>query len=117
MYNDEIEALFENIRRTRGLGDLPNLTIEQKWHMVYSDEQLRWREEKQREEQGRLQAETGQAAFLIEGTPEWYMKKFMDRTITPKQAAGLQVSLRGKEVRCVAVIIAAATRLTYAQLV
>lgn len=103
--NDEdIEALFDNIRRTRGLGELPNLSIDQKWHMVYSDEQLRWKEEKQREEQGRRQTESGQAAFLIDGTPEWYMKKFMDRTITSKQAAGLQVSLRGKEVRCVKII-------------
>ena len=69
--------------------------------MVYSDEQLRWKEEKQREEQARRQAEAGQAAFLVESTPEWYLKKFMDRTITPKLAAGLQVSLRGKEVRYV----------------
>lgn len=100
--DEEIEALFENIRRTRGLGELPNLSVDQKWHIVYSDEQLRWKEEKQREEQARKQADSGQAAFLVDGTPEWYIKKFMDRTITPKLAGGLQVSLRGKEVRYVA---------------
>ena len=100
--DEEIEALFENIKRTRGLHELPNLTIDQKWNMVYSDEQLRWKEEKQREEQGRRQLESGQPAFSIDGMPEWYIKKFMDRTITPKLAAGLLVSLRGNEVRYVA---------------
>ena len=99
--NEEIEALFENLRQTRGLGELPNLTIDQKWSMVYSDEQLRWKEEKQREEQARKQAEAGVAAFLVDGTPEWFIKKFMDRTITAKIATSLQVSLRSKEVKCV----------------
>jgi cytokinesis protein len=100
--DEEIEALFENIRRTRGLGELPNLSIDQKWHMVYSDEQLKWKEEKQREEQARRQAESGGAAFLVEGTPEWYIKKFMDKTITAKMAGSLQVLLRGTEIRYVA---------------
>jgi cytokinesis protein len=99
--NDEdIEALFENIKRTRALGDMPNLNIDQKWHMVYSDEHIRWSEERQREEQARKQGESGQPASIIEGTPEWFIKKFMDRTITHKQASSLEVSLRSKEVKC-----------------
>lgn len=99
--DEKIELLFENIKQTRGLSGLPNLTIEQKWNMVYSDEHLRWKEEKQREEQTKRQAESGQAAFLIDGTPEFYIKKFMDRTITPKLVSSLQVSLRGMAVRYV----------------
>ena len=83
----------------RDLGELPKLTIDQKWHIVYSDEQLRWKEEKQVEEQARRQMESGAPPSIIEGTPEWYIKKFLDKTITAKQAGGLQVSLRGKEVR------------------
>ena len=62
---------------------------------------MRWGEERRREEQARRQNDTGQAAAFSEGTPEWYIKKFMDRTITPKQASSLQVSLRSKEMRSV----------------
>jgi len=99
--NDEdIEALFENITRMRDLGPLPNLSVEQKWNMVYSDEQIRWKEERQREEQAKKQGESGQPASIVEGTPEWYIKKFLDRTITPKQISSLEVSLRSKELRC-----------------
>ena len=82
----------------RDLGDLPKMSIDQKWNIVYSDEHVRWREEKQREEQARKQSESGAPAAIIDGTPEWYIKKFLDKTITAKQAGSLQVSLRGKEV-------------------
>lgn len=97
--NDEdIEVLFEAIRRERDLGELPNLTIDQKWHMVRSNEQIRRKEERNKEEQARKQAESGQPAQLIQETPEWYIKKFMDKTITAKQAGALQVSLRSNTV-------------------
>lgn len=97
--DEEIEELFENVRRTRTQGDLPNLTIEQKWHMVFNDEHLRWKEERVREEQSRRQKETGQPAQIMAESPEWYIQKFLDKTITPKQAGGLHVSLRSKEMR------------------
>ena len=93
--------LFENIMRMRGLDDIPHLSIEQKWHIVYNDEQMRWGEERKREEQARKQNDSGQPPAFVEGTPEWYIKRFMDRTITPKQASSLQVSLRSKEMRYV----------------
>lgn len=100
--NDEdIEALFENVKRTRALGEMPNLSIDQKWHMVYNDEHIRWKEEKAREEQTRKQNETGQPASIVESTPEWYIKKFLDKTVTAKQAGSLLVSLRSKEMKCV----------------
>ncbi len=100
--DEEIEMLFENIMRMRGLDDIPHLSIDQKWHIVYNDEHMRWGEERRREEQARKQTDSGQAAApFSEGTPEWYIKKFMDRTITPKQASSLQVSLRSKEMRSV----------------
>ena len=61
----------------------------------WSDEQLKWKEERQREEQIRKQpSNPGQ----LEGTPEWYIKKFLDKTITPKQATGLSVSLRSNDI-------------------
>lgn len=92
--DEQIEAMVQNIMLSRGLEDLPSLTMDQKWSMVWSDEQLKWKEERQREEQIRKQPSNGQ----LEGTPEWYIKKFIDKTITPKQAGSLSVSLRSNHV-------------------
>lgn len=103
--DEEIEALFDNVKRTRDLPDIPNLPIEQKWHMVYNDWQIRWKEEKSMAEQTRRQNETGQPAPIMHESPEWYVKKFLDKTITAKQAGSLLVSLRSKELRCVAYLL------------
>ena len=93
---EEIETLFDNVRRKRGIPDMLNLSLDQKWHMVYNDEQIRWRE---REDHTKRHTITGQASSPSEGTPEWYIKKFLDKTITSKQAGSLLVSLRSKEMR------------------
>jgi cytokinesis protein len=92
---EEIQALFENVKRTRDFPDMPNLSIDQKWHMVYNDEHIRWKE---RDDQAKRQVVSGQPP-TIEGSPEWYIKKFLDKTITAKQAGSLLVSLRSKEMR------------------
>ncbi|PPQ66836.1 hypothetical protein CVT26_009615, partial [Gymnopilus dilepis] len=97
--DEEIEAMFENVKLTRDLGDIPDLSIDQKWQMVYNDECIRWKEDKQREEQSKRQSETGQPATMIPETPQWYIRKFLDKTITPKQASSLLVCLRSKEVK------------------
>jgi cytokinesis protein len=91
--DEEIDALFENVKRTRDLGDIPNIPLEQKWQMVYNDEHIRW------EEQCKRQNETGQPASFTPESPEWYIKKFLDKTITAKQAGSLLISLRSKELR------------------
>ena len=97
--NEEIEYLFENVKRTRDVTVLPNLSLDQKWSMVYNDVQIRWKEEKQREEQSRKQNETGQPGAILTESPKWYIKRFLDNTITSKQAGSLLVSLRSKELR------------------
>jgi len=101
--NDEdIEVLFQEIKRSLDLGDnMPNMTIDQKWQMVYNAEHLRWSEERRREQQTKKQVETGQSVPFVEGSPEWYMQRFMDRTITPKQASSLEVSLRSNQLRSI----------------
>ena len=89
--NDEaIEALFESIKRSRDLGDMPHLSIDQKWSIVHSDEHMRWAQKKDTNKPH----ETG---HLLPESPEWYISKFLDKTITAKQAAGLSVSLRSNE--------------------
>lgn len=95
---EDIEAMFEEVMRERDIPVVPNLTIEQKWHMVQNSESLRFKEARQKEDNMRKQLESGQTTAIIEGSPEWYIKKFMDRTITPKQAGALFISLRSKEI-------------------
>lgn len=100
--DEEIEALFQDIKRSLDLGDnMPNMTIDQKWQMVYNAEHLRWAEERRREQQTKKQVETGQSVSFAEGSPEWYIQRFMERTITPKQASSLEVSLRSNQLRSI----------------
>ena len=96
---EEIDLLFENVKRTRDVAVLPNLSVDQKWSMVYNDMQIRWKDEKQREEQSRKQNESGQSGAILTESPEWYIKRFLDKTVTAKQAGSLLVSLRSKELR------------------
>lgn len=103
--DEEIEARFQIVVRTRDLTNLPLLTIDQKWSMVESDERLRFNEEKAREEQAKKVPEQSRSGMIEERSPEWYLVKFMDRTITPKDASGLLVSLRGHELGCVDIIL------------
>ena len=103
--DEEIEARFQIVVRTRDLTNLPPLTIDQKWSMVESDERLRFNEEKAREEQAKKVPEQSRSGMIEERSPEWYLVKFMDKTITPKDASGLLVSLRGHELGYVDITI------------
>lgn len=101
--DEEVEALFDQVRLTRDLGELPDLPTEQKWKIVYNAEQMRWREER---EQSRKPPDSAPGiTSYAKDTPEWYIKKFLDQTITPKQAASLTVSLRTGAVRFVIVAL------------
>jgi len=93
--DDEIEVLFEKVRQTRGdPKGFTDLSMDQKWELVKNDEQIRWVEQRKRE-QSRKHHESGQP--IMPETPEWYIQKFISRTITAKQASDLQVCLRSKE--------------------
>ena len=87
----EIEHMFERVRQERDIGDATNMTLEQKWGIVHAHELDRWK----RDTQIRKSAAMGNGQPLIpKDTPEWYMKKFMDQTITAKHVGSLTVSLR-----------------------
>jgi cytokinesis protein len=91
----DIESLFELVVERRQLGDVVkhSMNIEQKWQLVWSDEHTRW----QQAQKAPHLAESAKMAE-VEGAPAWYIKKFMDKTITYKQAQGLPVSLRSNDV-------------------
>lgn len=92
---EEIEAMFGEIQ-TRLEVDGSTLGLEQKWLLVYNDAQIRWKEERTRQAQQRKSAAQGSPAqaVILKDSPEWYLKKFMDQTITAKHVGGLTVSLR-----------------------
>lgn len=99
---EEIETMFQQVQ-SRLEVDGSALGLEQKWLLVYSDAQIRWKEDRMRQAQQRKSAAQGNPAqqVFIKDTPEWYLKKFMDQTITAKHVAGLTVSLRTSPVECV----------------
>ena len=97
--DEDIEALFDHVSMTRDLPHVKNLTIEKKWQLVYAAEQLRWQEERNREEHARKQGDSNAIGSLGEGTPEYYIRRFLDNTITPKQASSVWVSLKSHETR------------------
>lgn len=94
--DSEIEALFQQVKTRLGIHDSSNITIEQKWQIVHQDEQAKFRAQRKKQHDLRKQAVSGQPNInaIAKDTPEWYLKKFMDSTINPKQAQSLAVSLR-----------------------
>ena len=97
--DEEIEILFARVAQQRDLPNVDNLTINQKWGIVFAAEQMRWQDERNRGEQARKQGDAGQAILSGEGSPEWYIRRFLDGTITSKQVSSVWVSLRGHETR------------------
>lgn len=103
----EIDALFEDVKATRDLGPLNDkLSHDQKWLIVVSDEHTRWLEDKKRAESDAartrsiMHGQTPAPATYSKDSPEWYLKKFMDKTITHKHVTSLCVSLRTMPVAC-----------------
>ena len=95
--DEEVDALFHRVMMARNISDIPDMPIDQKWQIVYNDEQLRWKDEKKLEEAAKKHMETRQtpsSTTFAKDSPEWYLQRVLDLTITQKQAAGLLVSLR-----------------------
>jgi cytokinesis protein len=97
--DSDIVEMFEQVRRRRDMPGSDNFNLEQKWQMVYNDEHTRW-QEAQKGAVGRGRVYEGNDSVptqTLEGTPMWYIKKFMEKTINHKQAQGLAVSLRSND--------------------
>jgi cytokinesis protein len=92
----DIEALFSQVKSTRGMPDNFNPDLDQKWMIVHNHEQLRWQEERAKIAQVKRQTAQGQnpTGVYSKDSPEWYLKKFMDMTVNSKHVASLAVSLR-----------------------
>ena len=104
--NSKIEEEFIALMNKRGWMGMPEQArrqmqaypIEKKWTLVYQDRLTEYQGEKKRRTQARQTAYEDAKGMLAradeEGSPEWYVKKVMENSITPKQIQSLSVSLR-----------------------
>ncbi|KAF2238301.1 FH2-domain-containing protein [Viridothelium virens] len=108
--NDDriIEQEFLALMHKRGWKSLPEQArrqmeaypISKKWTLVHQDRLAEWQGEQKRRQQSRttMASSDGYPNTLDrsneEGSPEWYVRKVMDNSITAKQLQSLSVSLR-----------------------
>ncbi|RMD41484.1 hypothetical protein DV735_g3647, partial [Chaetothyriales sp. CBS 134920] len=115
--DEEIERLFIELMHKRGWQNLPEQARRQmlaynpakKWTLVHQDRLTEWHGEQKRRQQAR-QTGLGDGRIAqpdMEGTPEWYVKKILDDSITTKQLQSLSVSLRTQPIHWVKAFIEA----------
>lgn len=107
-----VDQLFLDLMQKRGWQNLPEQAKRQmlsypaskKWTLVHQDRLTELQgEQKRRQNARQTHGHDGLSGLLEradeEGSPEWYVKKVMDDTITSKQLASLSVSLRTQPIR------------------
>lgn len=107
-----VDQLFLELMQKRGWQNLPEQAKRQmlsypaskKWTLVHQDRLTELQgEQKRRQNARQTHGHDGLSGLLEradeEGSPEWYVKKVMDDTITSKQLASLSVSLRTQPIR------------------
>lgn len=103
-----VEAQFVDLMHKRGWHNLPEQAkrqmaaypITKKWTLVHQDRLTEWQGEQKRRQNARqtVVGTDGHQGILArsdeEGSPEWYVRKVMNDSITAKQLGSLSVSLR-----------------------
>ncbi|WEW61912.1 hypothetical protein PRK78_007412 [Emydomyces testavorans] len=103
-----VDQMFYELMIKRGWQNLPEQAKRQmlayptskKWTLVHQDRLTQWQGEQKRRQYARQTYGSldGPRGLLDradeEGSPEWYVKKVMDDTITAKELGSLSVSLR-----------------------
>ncbi|KAF6241427.1 hypothetical protein HO173_000137 [Letharia columbiana] len=108
--NDDriIEKQFVDMMNKRNWQAMPEQARRQmmayptskKWQLVHQDRMVEWQGEQKRRTNARqtMLSHDGSQGILTradeEGSPEWYVRRVMNDTITPKQLGSLSVSLR-----------------------
>ena len=110
-----IEAQFNDLMHKRGWHNLPEQARRQmmaypaakKWTLVHNDRLTEWQGEQKRRQTARqtVMSSDGSLGILArsdeEGSPEWYVRRVMNDSITAKQLGSLSVSLRTQPIRWV----------------
>ncbi|CDS00429.1 hypothetical protein [Sporisorium scitamineum] len=115
--NDQVERLFAELMDKRDFLNVPggnlsdelketarrnmlNFSVDKKWTLVYNDKLTEWHAEKERDRNRRHHAGqpgpagAGSSMVITRNSPEWFIKKFMDGTVTTKHIESLAVTLR-----------------------
>lgn len=103
----QIEQEFMTLMQKRGWNSLPEQArrqmeaypISKKWTLVHQDRLAEWQGEQRRRQNARQTQFSVDGAGILgradeEGSPEWYVRKVLDNSITAKQLQSLSVSLR-----------------------
>ncbi|KAI9746411.1 MAG: hypothetical protein M1818_000124 [Claussenomyces sp. TS43310] len=106
-----IEEQFLALMQKRGWNHLPDQAKRQmlayptskKFTLIHQDKLTEWQGEQKRRTTARQTGIYGSAMELLanadeEGTPEWFVRKVMDNSITPKQLQSLSVNLRTQQI-------------------
>lgn len=116
-----VEKEFMNLMVKRGWKSLPEQArrqmeaykIDKKWTLVYQDKLAEFKhdEKKRQTQRSTYVPGTSREDILVraeeEGSPEWYVKKVMDNSITIKQMSSLEISLRTQPIAWVRTFIEA----------
>ncbi|GFF96866.1 cytokinesis protein sepA, partial [Aspergillus udagawae] len=115
-----VDQLFLDLMQKRGWQNLPEQAKRQmlaypaskKWTLVHQDRLTELQgEQKRRQNARQTHGHDGPTGILEradeEGSPEWYVKKVMDDSITSKQLASLSVSLRTQPISWVRAFVEA----------
>lgn len=120
-----IEKEFLELMLKRGWKSLPEQArrqmeaypISKKWTLVHQDRLSEWQGEQKRRQTQRstmtsINDGMGGYSGIIgradeEGSPEWFVRKVLDNTITPKQLQSLSVSLRTQPIAWVRAFVEA----------
>jgi len=116
-----IEKEFLELMLKRGWKSLPEQArrqmeaypISKKWTLVHQDRLAEWQGEQKRKiaQRGTMTSTDGVFGIIgradEEGSPEWYVKRILDNTITPKQLQSLSVSLRTQPIAWVRTFVEA----------
>ena len=109
MPSDErvVEREFLNLMDKRGWKSLPEQArrqmeaypVSKKWTLVYQDRLQEWQGEQKRRTNIRQTGQFDGAQGMLaradeEGSPEWYVRRVMDNSISAKQLGSLSVNLR-----------------------
>lgn len=102
-----IEREFMELMHKRGWKSLPEQArrqmeaypISKKWTLVHQDRLAEWQGEQKKRMHARSTIGADNTLGLLgradeEGSPEWYVRKILDQSISPKLLASLAVSLR-----------------------
>ena len=116
-----IEQQFLALMQKRGWQNLPEQAKRQmlayppskKWTLVHQDRLTEWQGEQKRRQNAKTVYGSSDGHFSSfgrldeEGSPEWYVKKVMEDSITPKQLQSLSVSLRTQPISWVKAFVEA----------